>query len=70
MQVSGADDCQGLVGATSAIAGLYHAGASVQPSHGLMGTLSGGLTAASAVTSIPVAELLARSATSEAVSSV
>ena len=56
------------LGATSAIAGLYHAGASVRPSHGLVGTLSGGLAAASAVTSIPVAELLARCATSEAVS--
>lgn len=56
------------LGATGAIAGLYHAGASVRPSHGLVGTLMGGLAAASAATSIPVAELLARRAVSEAVS--
>lgn len=48
----------GRLGAASPIEGLFHAGAGVRPSHGLVGTLQGGLAAAAAVTSIPVAELM------------
>lgn len=56
------------MGPHGAVAGLFHAGASVRPSHGLVGTLHGGLAAAAAVSSIPVAELLTRSTVAEAVS--
>jgi phytoene dehydrogenase-like protein len=47
------------LGPASPIDGLFHAGAGVRPSHGLVGTLNGGLAAAAAVTGIPVAELRA-----------
>ena len=56
------------MGPPGAVPGLFHAGASVRPSHGLVGTLHGGLAAAAAVSSIPVAELLTRSTVAEAVS--
>lgn len=46
------------LGPTGAVSGLYLAGASVQPSHGLIGTLHGGAAAAAAITGIPTAELL------------
>jgi phytoene dehydrogenase-like protein len=45
------------LGPTSPVEGLFHAGAGVRPSHGVLGTLMGGLAAASAVSGMPVAEL-------------
>lgn len=48
------------IGPAGPIGGLVHAGASVQPAHGLVGTLAGGVAAASAVTRMPVEELLSQ----------
>lgn len=55
-------------GPAGPIKGLFHAGAGARPSHGLVGTLHGGLAAAAAVTSVPVAELLTSRAVAELVS--
>lgn len=57
----------GRLGPSGPVEGLFHAGAGVRPSHGLVGTLHGGIAAASAVTTIPVAELQARPAPAEPV---
>lgn len=46
------------LGPTGAVKGLYLAGASVRPFHGLVGTLHTGVAAAAAITGIPTAELL------------
>lgn len=47
------------LGATSQVAGLFHAGATVRPADGVAPSLLSGLSAASAVTGMPVAELRA-----------
>lgn len=48
------------LGPAGAVEGLFHAGASARPSHGLVGTLHSGLAAAAAITTMPVAELQAK----------
>lgn len=48
------------LGPTGAVEGLFHAGASARPSHGLVGTMHSGLAAAAAITTMPVSELQAK----------
>ncbi|MGX7731540.1 phytoene desaturase family protein [Rhodococcus sp. 2H158] len=45
------------LGATGPVEGLFHAGAGVRPSHGLVGTLFGGVAAAAAVAGVSVDDL-------------
>ncbi|HEX6246418.1 MAG TPA: NAD(P)/FAD-dependent oxidoreductase [Nocardioidaceae bacterium] len=55
------------LGAASPVEGLFHAGASVRPSHGVTGTLMGGVAAAAAVTGMPAAELQSSTPAAETV---
>ena len=57
----------GRPGYTSPLEGLYLAGASTRGGVGLLGTLNGGVGAASAVTGVPVKELLAGRRTPQSV---
>ncbi len=50
------------LGPAGAVEGLFLAGASARPAHGLMGTLMSGVGAAAAAAEMPVAELLTSSA--------